>query len=231
MNDYTIALKHTEKMDVFSNPINIFEIPYEDPFRGHLIKECMKWKYETKSIVDETYKFSSVGWQSQKMLFKTNEPCLNTISQAIVKGVVSSAKIIAPEMDIENFSLNAEGWINVNKKGTLHKPHIHAKSSFSGVFYVKVPKSDVTNKTTNDISLADPAGSIEFLDPRNSVRAFSNGIAELGKSLAFTDRITIPPEEGRLLVFPAWLKHWVYPVEDEEDRISISFNTWFVDKD
>lgn len=226
-----LTLKHTEKIEAFSSPINVFDIPYEALFRDQLINECMKWKAETKSIVDETYMFSSVGWQSQKVLFKTKEPCLGLITQSIIKGVFTSAKSIAKSIDLEKYSINAEGWINVNERGTLHKPHIHANSSFSGVFYVKVPKAESSNGVANEIVHKDPAGSIEFLDPRNSLRAYSKGIEELGSSLAFTDRITMPPREGRLIVFPAWLKHWVYPVEVNDDRISISFNTWFVRED
>ena len=34
-------------------------------------------------------------------------------------------------------------------------------------------------------------------------------------------------KEGRLLIFPAWLKHTVPPNEGESDRISISFNVMF----
>ena len=33
-----------------------------------------------------------------------------------------------------------------------------------------------------------------------------------------------PPQEGRLILFPAWLSHGVRENETDEDRISISFN-------
>ena len=35
---------------------------------------------------------------------------------------------------------------------------------------------------------------------------------------------TIVPQEGDVLFFPGWLKHWVSPNTTELDRISISFN-------
>ena len=35
---------------------------------------------------------------------------------------------------------------------------------------------------------------------------------------------TLPPEEGKLLMFPAWLDHGVAQHHAETDRISMSYN-------
>ena len=32
------------------------------------------------------------------------------------------------------------------------------------------------------------------------------------------------PEEGEMFVFPAWLKHWVYPYKSDVVRVSVSGN-------
>ena len=32
------------------------------------------------------------------------------------------------------------------------------------------------------------------------------------------------PEEGEMFIFPAWLKHWVYPYKSDATRISVSGN-------
>jgi len=34
----------------------------------------------------------------------------------------------------------------------------------------------------------------------------------------------MPPEEGRLYVFPAWLEHGVQPNTGDSDRVGVSFN-------
>ena len=34
----------------------------------------------------------------------------------------------------------------------------------------------------------------------------------------------LPSEEGRLYIFPSWIKHLVEPNMSDEERISISFN-------
>ena len=74
------------------------------------------------------------------------------------------------------------------------------------------------------------SGCIEFIDPRNSVKNFGGIVQELKDSLPFRESILMHPVEGRLIVFPAWLKHWVTPIEEEDERISISFNSWFINK-
>jgi uncharacterized protein (TIGR02466 family) len=35
---------------------------------------------------------------------------------------------------------------------------------------------------------------------------------------------TIPPEVGKLIIFPSWLDHGVNPNLSDTDRISMSFN-------
>jgi gentisate 1,2-dioxygenase len=32
------------------------------------------------------------------------------------------------------------------------------------------------------------------------------------------------PEEGDIFIFPAWLKHWVYPYRSDAIRVSVSGN-------
>ena len=135
------------KIPSFSNPIYIFDSPYGDIFRSELIKECMRWRNETESIDKEFYTESTVGWQSKKILFNTKEPSLQKVSQLIIKGILNATQDIAPGFDVSKYNMQAEGWINVNEKETLHKPHIHGGGSiFSGVNYVKIPKSESQNE-------------------------------------------------------------------------------------
>ena len=35
---------------------------------------------------------------------------------------------------------------------------------------------------------------------------------------------SVYPEEGDMVMFPAWLKHWVYPFKSDCTRISVSGN-------
>ena len=39
-----------------------------------------------------------------------------------------------------------------------------------------------------------------------------------------SDNLKFKPQTGKFLVFPAWLKHFVYPYTAEGERRSMSFN-------
>ena len=209
----------------FSNPLLKFELPYEEYFRTSLIKECLNYKNQQDTINADAAN-RQVGWQSQKILFQTQEPCLKKISQYILSAVQSMSKSISPNIKLDDFNTASEGWININQQGSLHFPHTHGNTTFAGVFYVKVPEA---TKTTNHNNLIKQ-GFIEFLDPRNDVSSWACGIQEFRESTPFDQRMLLAPKEGVLLVFPGWLKHWVYPNIDNEERISISFNCKLVKK-
>ena len=203
----------------FSNPVVALEFPYDQGFRTLLIKECIKYRNESKTI-NSAFEHRQVGWQSKKILFTTEDPCLKKIAEFILFSIGSISKIISPNIDMNNFNIGSEGWININETGSLHFPHTHGGSTFSGVFYVKVP----VTKKINDNDINKP-GFLEFLDPRNDVTGFALGIQDLKDSMTFKQQMLVKPKEGTLLIFPAWLKHWVYPNTNNEERISLSFNT------
>ena len=46
----------------------------------------------------------------------------------------------------------------------------------------------------------------------------------------FSPKRTLTPKEGMILIFPSYLRHWVYPNEEDEDRISMAFNFKYAPK-
>ncbi len=96
-------------------------------------------------------------------------------------------------------------WINVNGRGHYNKPHNHVGTSFSGIFYVQVPKH---------------SGGLYFM--RGSQQ---NGHIEMMCSQPeYGPLFEIMPSAGDLFLFPSELVHGVYPNYSKSDRISVSFN-------
>ena len=55
----------------------------------------------------------------------------------------------------------------------------------------------------------------------------ASGLIEFmfGENQGFrSDNLKFKPEVGKLLMFPSWLKHFVYPFTSEGERRSMSFN-------
>jgi uncharacterized protein (TIGR02466 family) len=107
-----------------------------------------------------------------------------------------------------NVSLRiTQSWINYTEQGEFHHKHAHPNSFVSGVFY---PQADRTS---------------------DKIYFYKDGFQQ----------IKLPPQDwniwnseswwfdvgtGDLVLFPSSLTHMVQPVQNEQTRISLSFNTF-----
>ncbi len=108
-----------------------------------------------------------------------------------------------------------QGWANVNRFGDYHDPHNHPHAYLSGTYYVTVPKGREELPTRKD---ARP-GCISFYDPRGAV----NMTAIKGDPQIEAEH-TVRPEAGEILLWPAFVHHFVHPNLSKEPRVSVSFN-------
>ena len=154
------------------------------------------------------------GWHSQLDLFSRREPGFINVCAAILDAVRQATLQIAPAFDLKSARIQGEGWINVSGRGAFNAPHDHPGWAWSGSYYVVVPAD-----------LRGRSGAIEFLDPRTNAR-----VVTVDGANCFASKVTILPEPGMLLLFPSFLRHWVYPNEADSERISIAFNARFAPK-
>lgn len=104
---------------------------------------------------------------------------------------------IPPDTNVA--SAVSEPWFAVHTKGWFHEPHEHLGSICVGVYYAKVPAN---------------ASRIHWRDPRTGIDIF-------GTDFEFY------PIEGMLVMFPAWLEHYVEPATEMADnatRVSFPIN-------
>lgn len=101
-------------------------------------------------------------------------------------------------------------WANVSGAADHHKEHSHPNNFLSGAYYVKTPKG---------------GDSINFHDPRAEAHVIAPHVTESSTKNSSTVIVEVQP--GRLVLFPAWLRHSVDPNRSQEQRMSISFNLMF----
>ena len=89
-------------------------------------------------------------------------------------------------------------WANVNAKGDYNGQHTH-EGELSGVFYCQVPEN---------------SGKLVFVNP--AVRSYISVIRN--------KNFYVDPERLALIMFPSWLEHYVESNQNDDPRISISFN-------
>lgn len=107
------------------------------------------------------------------------------------------------------------GWANVNRFGDYHDYHNHPHAYLSGTYYVRVPTRQEKLKTRADVR----PGRITLYDPRACV----NMTAIKGDPYVEAE-YTIQPEPGMILLWPAFVNHFVHPNLSKQPRLSISFN-------
>lgn len=150
------------------------------------------------------------GWHSDIDLFRRPESSFIALRDWILQCSTEACKLVNDSFLETRHRTGIQAWININGQGAMNSPHTHSGCHWSGVYYVKVPDTDPASRS----------GQIEFLDPRGGIA----GANALPGAECFSDRHSLIPREGMLLVFPPYLVHWVRPNESGEERMSIAFN-------
>ena len=100
-----------------------------------------------------------------------------------------------------------QSWLNKSKKGESHHEHQHPNSIVSGVWYPQIheqmPPIQFRSRQQRDVAL-----QTEKYNTFNSAT------------------FMLPMKRGELILFPSNLTHSVPTNVGEEERISLSFNTW-----
>lgn len=108
-----------------------------------------------------------------------------------------------------------QAWANVNRFGDYHDYHNHPHAYLSGTYYVRVPSEREALQTRSDVR----PGRLTLYDPRSS----ANMTAIKGDPYVDPE-YTINPEPGMILLWPAFVNHFVHPNLSKEPRLSVSFN-------
>ena len=102
-------------------------------------------------------------------------------------------------------------WINYMKSNDFNPPHAHS-GDLSFVIYPDVPQEIIKENKKFKGTMTGPGG-ISWL------------FAESHEQ--YIDTVYMMPQTGDLFIFPASLKHWVFPFRSKVERISVSGNISF----
>ena len=114
----------------------------------------------------------------------------------------STKKVKPPTFFLEKL------WINFQGPNEFNPPHSHG-GALSFVIFLKIP-IELRAENQNYKGLSAGPGGITFL--YGDVEEYCITAQSLF------------PEEGDMYIFPAWVKHWVYPFKSDCTRISVSGN-------
>jgi uncharacterized protein (TIGR02466 family) len=132
----------------------------------------------------------------------------------LLNAVQEKLNLLHKEMGLSNeyYQKIVEGWANIDRPDDIAIPHQHPGVAFSCVYYVKGSRE---------------SGNLEFVNP-NNVQPWTIDKKHIAHYNSFTSNtFHTTPEQGKLVIFPSWLYHYVYPNKSEVQRISIAINTRF----
>jgi uncharacterized protein (TIGR02466 family) len=100
-------------------------------------------------------------------------------------------------------------WANIANPNRRHNFHIHANCLLSGLVYIRTPRN---------------CGSTIFASPRMHSKNLEP--TYLKKNEFNADIFSLPPEKGRMLIWPSHVPHGVEQgtANETEDRIVVAFN-------
>ena len=131
----------------------------------------------------------------------------------IEKQVLKHAK---EYVNYPNLSLRSQ-WINIQAHEGFVPLHTHS-GNISYVIYLKVPDylKNYYNKRNNAVRYAE--GAIDFIYGH--------------KNSLFPDDLSVYPREKMILMFPAEVRHYVFPFKDKESqRVSVAGNIEMIKQD
>jgi uncharacterized protein (TIGR02466 family) len=176
-----------------------FNLAFEEMIRQH------------HSLEDSPLNRSLSGGKSTRELLDSDHPAANGFRQIIERAVARYTEQNPVDADHPFLASRPENtevacWANIIRQGGFQDVHFHPPSWLSGVYYPKLP-SVVADESR------EPEGWLEF-----------------GRAYYMLDaRVDAPvrlvrPEEGLIVLFPAYFGHRTVPFDTKEERISVAFD-------
>ena len=187
-----------ELMQLFPTPLLICPCPFE---YGKELEWIKKQSYRK---ANENIGTMQVLNRQSNDTFILDKPEMSRVRQFID---IKLKEYVVNIMGSDNEMIITQSWLNRNGKAESHHEHKHPNSMISGVWYPqiheKLPPIQFIDSQQRDVSL--------------SIKQYNNF-----NSATFL----LPMKKGELILFPSNLQHSVPANHSDEERISLSFNTW-----
>lgn len=178
-------------------------------FNQDLLEDCYKIRTHDAAGKRWSSKHYLGGYTSYSSISQLHSfsSTFRTLREQIDKHVKRYARHL--EFDLKGKEIGmTDCWLNIMPARTVHSSHIHPISLISGTYYVKTPPR---------------CAAIKFEDPR--ISSFMHAPAK--KSSCKRENklhVDFPARAGNLVLFESWLRHEVPPSDNNDDRVSVSFN-------
>lgn len=147
---------------------------------------------------------------------------LNELAEFISEGIVEVAREANRGLwkSGEKVRVTLSGlWFQISNGYSFHEMHVHGNASWSGVYYVRSADCSSSPETHRG---QQPNGVTRFYGPH--VEHMAGGFGDYGNLYLHDSNWDSYPQDGKLCIFPAHIKHMPFPYVGDEDRVIVSFH-------
>ena len=225
----TAETKHTdERKAVKATVENIFPTPVVQMLwpDTEALNAALKLDLMSRRIKDPVGIYrsnTSSTWHSDTTLFhETKEQKRKAANEALFKMFGRGFNQLATQHGVSDdttMSWRLQSWGMIYSDRGYATPHNHPNCHFAGVYYVDAGDDGSSPEKVMATGVRRRAGDLEFIGPHAHSQQAPKGLNLMGA-------YKVTPKPGLMVLFPAWLNHFVHPVDlDEgETRIAISCN-------
>jgi hypothetical protein len=115
--------------------------------------------------------------------------------------------------------LYSDCWVNRYFSGQYTPIHTHG-GALSGIIFLEIPQKELEQESLKNLES-------EGYDTKGHDEGRDNGkvLFLYGSNQEYCEGIWKPEQlEGKILIFPSWLYHLVYPMKTNKERRTLSFN-------
>ncbi|HRQ64793.1 MAG TPA: TIGR02466 family protein [Xanthomonadaceae bacterium] len=120
------------------------------------------------------------------------------------------------EAEMGQLRFDYHSWFHVTRTGGYQGMHNHPNASWSGIYCVD-PGDDDGNINS---------GAVRFHDARVNADMYSDPGNERMRAPYRLGGLHLRHTPGRLLLFPSYILHEVFPYTGQRPRIVVAFNAW-----
>jgi len=184
-----------------------------DTLNARLLRECRQLTADDTAGIKWSAANYPGGYTSYNSASRMHR--MSPTFAALEKRIDAHVRVFTRSLDFDlagrKLSMT-DCWVNVMSKQVVHGLHLHPLASLSGTYYVRTPSG------CSGLKFEDPRLDRFMASPPRKTRARRENRVW----------VTVPAEQGNLVMFESWLRHEVAPNPTEAERVSISFNySWF----
>ena len=185
---------------------------YATPVYSNFAKDYQSLNYHIDKVIDKVDFNYKKEWGATHYISTDFMKRINIIKKLglnkIEKEIDTHLRNYCNDLDFTMRDYALESWFAKFEKGNYAHIHNHNHADISGAYYYK------TNGEDGDF----------FFESPNPYLSTSKCYTSLSQ------RWEYKPQEGKILLFPGWLKHGVETNNTDNTRISLAFNICFKNK-